>query len=94
MKRVIWKFNLRAYGHHLSVPRGAKILSVQVQRGAICIWALVDADAPSVAVPYAIIATGALIPDPWKPTDYRGTVQLDGKEWGELVFHVFIGDLD
>jgi len=40
---AIWKFPLTLTGYHsVKMPRGAKIISFQIQRGVFCIWAIVD----------------------------------------------------
>ena len=42
MKRI-FKYELIVADHSkLCLPIGARILSVQVQRGTVCLWAIVD----------------------------------------------------
>ncbi len=42
MKRV-YKYPLRVNDRQIvKLPKGAEILSVQIQRGDICLWALID----------------------------------------------------
>jgi len=87
-KRTIWKYTVPAIhrsGHScLPMPRGAKVLSVQVQGTAPVLWAMVDPDAPKEERFFQIVGTG------WDfdPTgfDFVGTFQCDG---GGLVFHLF-----
>jgi hypothetical protein len=43
MKRQIWKWGINPTNDgSISMPKGAELLSIQVQRGIPCIWALVD----------------------------------------------------
>lgn len=84
--KQIWKYSLRTIDRQtLQVPAGAKILTVQVQRGEPYLWALVDpaADHPS-NINIAVFGTGHNIPD--DIGEYIGTFQLLNSE---LIFHVF-----
>ncbi len=84
---TIWKFPLPAPDDvvTLMMPRGAVVLSVQVQHETPCVWALVDPEAPKVPRRFRWAGTG-------HPLDLRGfwkfvgTFQLHG---GDLVFHLF-----
>lgn len=69
----------------IPMSQGAKILCAQAQYRAICLWALVDRDAPLVERKFKAIMTGELIPEPNRLA-YIGTVQFDG---GALVVHIF-----
>lgn len=84
--KEIWKFSLqitrRLQG--VSIPRGAEILSVQEQRGSVCLWALCDPDEPPVQRYFSIVGTGHKF-DP-RARKYLGTAQI-----GEFVWHVFEG---
>ena len=93
--KTIWKFNIVTTDRQtVSMPRGAEILTVQVQNGAVCLWAKVDTEAPSQLRDIETFGT-------WHPMaeesgarrQYIGTYQL--RRGGDLVFHVFegIGDL-
>ena len=63
---TVWKYELAtsaelAYTHErdITMPSGAIIRSVQVQRGAICLWAEVDADAQTTIVrTFRLFCTG------------------------------------
>lgn len=71
-------------GGEIEVPRVARFLSVQEQRGRIVMWALVDDESPRFRTPIRLVGTGVDAPglDSWK---FFGTVQRgDG-----YVFHVF-----
>lgn len=64
------------------MPKGAKVITAQVQRGAVTLWAEVDPDAPRVERRFRIVGTG----HPFEPIglSYIGTVQN-----GLLVWHVY-----
>ncbi len=81
---TIWKFTLSLGLTTLSMPRGAKVLSAQVQRDTVCLWACVDTTEPLVTRRFEIVGTG-------HPMDrigrsYISTTLMDG---GQLVWHVF-----
>lgn len=85
--RSIWKYPLAIADEiqEIDMPIGAKILTVQIQRGVACMWALVDPEAEKTKRAFKIIGTG----HPIKvdvTLDYIGTVQQLG---GTLVWHVF-----
>lgn len=66
------------------MPQDAKILSVQVQHGQICIWAVGKASGVNERRIFHVYGTGHELPD--DELSFIGTVQLHG---GALVFHVF-----
>ena len=88
MLRSIWKYPLEVTDLQvLELPGfSARPLSVQVQRGGPCLWALVEPDAEE-KFKYQIttVCTGQLLQKnpPW---NFLGTYQL---EHSGLVFHVF-----
>jgi len=69
----------------VSMPRGARVLCVQAQHDAPCVWALVDPDAPLEPRHFRIVATGQTIDADALVSAYHGTFQLHGA----LVFHLF-----
>lgn len=84
MSKAIWKYPLAVESRQvISMPVGAQILSVQVQGGTPCLWALVEIGAPPRDRGIQVFGTG-------HPADdagvFIGTFQLSG---GMLVFHVF-----
>ncbi len=89
---TIWKFPIKTTDvQFLDIPRGAQILSVQVQAGQPCIWALVNPDADKSKRHIRIYGTGHRVDERYVGT-FVGTYQQLG---GSLVFHVFdIGDVD
>ena len=86
-ERTIWKFPLDLKDvNHIYMPKDAKILSVQVQRGIPCVWAMVNPDAPVETRAFLTIGTGAKMPIGTKLT-YISTYQYERD--GVLVFHIF-----
>lgn len=84
---TIWKYPLAVEDYvTLSLPKGARILSVQTQRGLPQLWALVDADAPTVQRRFRVFGTGHALPNGVIFDTYLGTFQLHD---GALVFHLF-----
>jgi hypothetical protein len=79
----IWKFPImRTEVQKIDIPVGAKILSVQMQNGAPCIWAIVDTEAKTESRTIAIIGTGN---DCWcSRWQFIGTVSD-----GPFMWHVF-----
>lgn len=85
MKRTIYKYPLEL--EHLqgvTMPKDATILTVQVQRGVLCLWALVNPEAPPQLREIEIFGTGLPIQE-WTRS-YIGTVQM---QEGMLAWHVF-----
>lgn len=68
----------------IELPKGAQMLSVQMQGGKPCLWALVDPNAPKEKRPILIIGTGHTLTEPV----YRhvSTFQMLG---GNLIWHFF-----
>lgn len=82
----IYKYPLNLTDEQIvSMPVGSKILSVQVQREQICLWAQVDTSpsGPAELRSIQIIGTGHPVED-FSASHFIGTVQL-----GRLVFHIF-----
>ena len=87
MKRI-FKYQLQINDlQNLNLPVGAKILSVQAQRGIPCLWALVDDSEKEYSdVKVSMYGTGHPISEKeLKNKMFAGTVQI-----GELVLHVFL----
>lgn len=81
--KTIWKYELEG-SCSIKMPTGAEVLSVQVQRDVICLWALVDPEAEGEARRFLIHGTGHSVPD--VPLRFLGTTMFGQ---GALVFHVF-----
>jgi hypothetical protein len=84
--RKIFKYQIDVvHRQECFMPTGAKILSVQCQRGMLCLWAEVDpAEPPSPRI-IQVVGTG----HEFKESDklaFIGTAQMAG---GDLVWHVF-----
>lgn len=87
MPKQVWKFILDHTGIQVtSMPVGAEILSVQVQNGNACIWALVDPLAKQNFRTFHTYGTGHPIKNEDFGLKYIGTYQLNN---GDLVFHLF-----
>ena len=84
MKRVIWKYALRLGTNVIEMPVKAELLTVQMQRDTICLWALVNPDIAMEQRLIEVVGTGNPIPEPYAVRRYIGSVQLD-----EFVWHVF-----
>jgi hypothetical protein len=84
----IWKFTITEPDQLLRMPKGATILSVQVQEGTpgICIWAVVDPNVEEEIRRFLVISTGDDFVWDWTQHMYLGTVQLAR---GTLVWHIF-----
>jgi Na+-transporting NADH:ubiquinone oxidoreductase subunit NqrF len=81
----IYKYPIDINSDAISMPGGAKILSVQAQDGKPMVWAAVKDGATTIKCKMKIVPTGGDV----EPTDmpwYKGTV-IDG---AGLVWHVFI----
>ena len=85
--KTIWKYRLELTDTQtIEVPEGFQFLTVQVQGGETCLWALVNPDQPKQKINVSIYGTG----NPIESTggeEYIGTYQHIG---GAFVIHVFI----
>lgn len=90
MDRVIWKYQLATVARQtIDMPRGARILTVQLQANAITLWAMANPDARPARRVIEIHGTGERMRDPGLTApglSYVGTVQQRG-----FVWHVFDG---
>jgi len=90
MSQVIWKFKLLPEPdvNEFELPRGAQVLTVQVQRGEPHMWVLCDPEVPKSLRKFMVVGTGHVfdLPAHRLGCPYIGTFQLEG---GALVFHVF-----
>ncbi|RTL09093.1 MAG: hypothetical protein EKK62_04125 [Acidimicrobiia bacterium] len=83
----IWKFVLdpSVDPQAVKMPKGAEILTAREQGHNVCVWALVDPEAPTECRSFEVIGTGWEVPR--RSRRYIGTAQIiDGSP---LVFHVF-----
>lgn len=87
MKRVYkYPFEFGGDEFEIPMPKGAKPLNFQFQFDTLCVWALVDPEAPMVARKFRIAGTGHDIENADELT-YVGSVQMQG---GALIFHLFV----
>ncbi len=66
------------------LPDGARILTVQLQHGQACLWALVESENP--LKPRRILSYGTGHPVSDSNMQYISTIQIEGSS---LVFHFF-----
>lgn len=90
MSKSVWEFPIESIDRQvLMLPRGAKILTAQMRRGNICLYALCDnAEITSETRTFIIHSTGYPLPKTVYDSSlhYINTVQLPDRE---LIFHVF-----
>jgi len=87
--KTIYKYPLAITDEQIiTMPFEARILTVQVQDGVPCLWALVEPDWKPEPRRILTFGTGHPIPD-GTAGRHVGTYQVQG---GSLVFHVFEGD--
>ena len=88
--RTVWKFPIVVTDRqHVIMPSGARVLAVHPQHEQLCLWAVVDPDAPKTATLIHIAGTGHQLPDDIDQFRYAGTAHLHA---GALVLHVFLRD--
>ena len=85
MSKAIWKFSIKDLDVDcVSMPKGAEILDVGIQRGEIQIWAIVDPDANTEDRSFSIYGTGMII-DP-EGKKYLKTIFVQN---GDFIWHIF-----
>lgn len=85
--KAVWKWPLNVVDKQdIFMPAGAEMLTVQVQDGKPCLWAMVDPSLPKERRVLCTAGTGHAIQEE-TGLDYVGTYQLED---GALVFHVFV----
>lgn len=81
--KTIWKFDLPFMENPIiEMPEDAKILDVQIQHGAVCMWAVVDDKAALENRSFFIVGTGQQMPP--RAGRYVRTIQQD-----RFVWHIF-----
>jgi hypothetical protein len=84
--KKIYKYSLGKPFHGcsevFSMPRGAKLLDAQMQRGELCLWAEVDLLKPDEKRTFAVAGTGLTLPV--GSTTYVATTQD-----GDYVWHLY-----
>ena len=85
---VIWKFDVPPEGP-IEIPKGAEILTVQIQHEKPVLWAIVDPEAPKVKRVAQVFGTGHEVPKGVLfDNQYVGTFQAAG---GTFIWHLFLG---
>jgi len=83
--KKIFKYPIQPIDYQeIEMPIGAQLLSVQLQKGAPVLWAVVNEDNPMTKRCFATRGTGH--PIDGQLGSYLGTYQLFA---GDIVFHVF-----
>lgn len=82
--KSVWQYGLAITRNeqHIPMPRGAKLLTFQLQNGMPYLWMEVDTDARREDRVFRMVGTGW----DWSERDhgrmgYIGTVQIDGFVW-------------
>lgn len=83
---VIWKYVMNTPYINFKMPRGAQILSCQMQHDYPTIWALVDEGAPKELRCFVAIETGQVINTPIARMKFVATI-LTAK--GTVAHHIF-----
>jgi hypothetical protein len=87
--KTIWKYTLNQPDvNKIEMPKGAEILSVQLQDGKICLWALLDPEAEKEIRSFGLIGTGNFIKQ--EESQYIATLQFE-KIFAHFnqVYHLF-----
>lgn len=82
-QQTIWKFTLTLKPEQtIEIPHTHEYLSIQMQAGQPCLWAIVDPAANTKAVRIACHPTGGIgAPARRDGHEYLGTVQVDWTVW-------------
>lgn len=83
--KAIWKFPVMFEDvNSIMMPKGAKVLTVQMQAGSPVIWAIVDPESELVDRRFRLLGTGQHFDDWGDYVQYVGTFQDGG-----FVGHLF-----
>ena len=87
MTKRIYKYKLVLAEHQkIKMPETARIVTLHIQAGMICLWAIVDPDEKEKERSFQLVATGENFPQQ-KDTNY---VYIGTGHFSDLlVFHVF-----
>jgi len=85
---TIYKYPIPIKDHFtLELPKDAKILTIQTQRGAPQLWAMVDSETEKETRYFKLGRTGYPLGDDYlRIINYIGTFQIEN---GILAFHIF-----
>ena len=86
--RTIYKYPITVQDDiSIEMPQGAKVLTVQMQRGIPCVWAIVDPDNEPAAKYFRLAGTGHPITERVsRLLRHIGSFQMEGET---LIFHLF-----
>jgi hypothetical protein len=85
--KTIYKYTLdKDHNTILTMPKGAVVLTVDIQNEEICIWAKVDTNVETEERHFKMYGTGHEVLDNDTDLSYVGTVQLMS---GQLIFHIY-----
>ncbi len=83
----VYKYIIQPYDYfYLELPKGARILTVQYQEPHVCLWALVDPEAPTQIRKFRWAGTGHEISEAPENLRHVSTFFMQGEL---LVFHIF-----
>lgn len=82
---TVWKFILEPGVTTLSIPVGAQVLSVDVQNGQVCLWALVNPNGTKESRDFISVSTGEEIAGKYNSLNFVGTVKIENA----FHFHIF-----
>ena len=88
MNKVIWKYSLQVTDEQvIDMPKGASLLTVQVQGEMACLWAIVEPSMPMEKRTFVVVGTGHEKDfDFFDVLTYIGTFQM---VQGAFIGHVF-----
>lgn len=85
---AVWKFELRiADRQNVLMPEGWKTVRIEMQRGVVCLWAMVSSSSERRLYEFRCFGTGHSIVGPLG--DHVGSVLTED---GAFVWHYFEGD--
>jgi hypothetical protein len=80
--RTIYKYPLNLVDtQQVKLPKLAECLTVKMQQGHPCMWAIVDPAQPTEIVTVHLVGTGHAVPRKVGALQYLGTVQDAGFVW-------------
>lgn len=82
--KQIWKWDLSMalLGKEVFAPKGAELLTAQMQGDTICVWMKVDPDNPKEPRTFVVVGTGHGFDD-------AGLSYCSSVQDGEYVWHIF-----
>ena len=87
MTNIIWKYEIQGAARQtVMMPKDAEILTAQMQGSRICLWAMVDPEAPKKRREIEVLGTANLLASEVRM--YIGTVQVQSNTT-PFVLHIF-----